>query len=159
NRPTAADDWVDTDATNPVTISVLDNDTDPDGNAHIQFPGSVTRISNPTHGNVTFDAATNSFTYTANANFTGTDSFRYIVTADAGAAPALAKVLLKVNRPTAANDLANSDGTTPVVISVLDNDTDPDGNGHIVPSSATVTTQPLHGTATVDHTLGTIAYQ
>jgi large repetitive protein len=159
NRPVAADDWIDTDGTNPVTISVLDNDSDPDGNSHIQFPGSVTRISNPAHGTVTFDATTNSFTYTANADFTGTDSFRYIVTDDAGAASMPATVFVRVNRPVAADDFATTHGTDAVTISVLDNDSDPDGNAHIQYSgSVTQMTSPLHGTVTFDAATNSFKY-
>src|SRR5262249_15743582 len=125
NRPTAADDWVDTDGTNPVDINVLENDTDPDGNHHINYPASVSLVSVPAHGPATLNAATNTFPYTASANFMGTDSFRYLVTDDAGAASAPGTAFVQVNRPTAANDLASFDGTTPVVIDVLENDTDP----------------------------------
>jgi len=158
NRPTAADDWADTDGTNPVTISVLANDTDPDGNEHINYPGSVSRVSSPAHGTVTFNSATNEFTYTAFTNFMGTDSFRYVVTDDHGATSAPGTVLIQVNRPTAADDLASFAGTTPVVIDVLENDTDPDGNEHIVVSSVTITTPPQHGTATVDQSTGEVTY-
>src|SRR5262249_50021055 len=150
NRPTAADDWVDTDGTNPVTINVLENDTDPDGNQHIEYPGSVSLASGPSHGTVTLDTPTNAFTYSAAPNFMGTHSSPYIVTDDAGASSAPGTVLVQVNRPTAADDLAGFDGTNPVVIDVLANDTDPDGNEHIVASSVTITTPPQHGTATVN---------
>src|SRR5262249_2831205 len=111
------------------------------------------------HGTVTLNAADNTFTYQADAAFTGTDSFTYVVTDDAGAASAPAHVFIQVNRPTAANDLASFDGTTPVVIHALENDTGPAGNDPLLPSSVTVTTQPQHGTATVDPVAGTITYQ
>src|SRR5262245_51683747 len=84
NRPTAADDWVDTDGNNPVTINVLENDSDPDGNEHIQFPGSVSLFSGPLHGKVTLDSSTNEFTYTATGNFTATASFKSVVTDQRG---------------------------------------------------------------------------
>src|SRR5207244_2054802 len=103
NRPVASDDWVDTDGTNPVTIRVLDNDTDPDGNQHIQFPGSVAMVSSPAHGTVTFDAASNSFHYTAAAGYKGTDSFKYVVTDDAGAASLPATVVINVEVPVVVN--------------------------------------------------------
>src|SRR5262249_19122629 len=103
NRPVAADDWTDTDGTNPVTIAVLANDSDPDGNEHINFPGSVTQVSNPAHGTVTYNPADNTFTYTAIGTFTGTDSFKYLVTDDAGAASNVATVYIRVNRPVAAD--------------------------------------------------------
>src|SRR5262249_51842397 len=45
-----------------------------------------------------------------------------------------------------------------VVIDVLANDTDPDGNEHIVASSVTITTPPQHGTATVNPATGEVTY-
>src|SRR5262245_1291811 len=158
NRPTAADDWTDTDGTNPVAINVLENDTDPDGNQHINHPGAVSLASPPSHGTVTLDAAANTFTYTASANFMGTDRVTYIVTDDAGASSAAGNGLVQVTRPTAADDLAAFDGTNPVVIDVLENDTDPDGNQHILPGSVTVTTQPQHGTTSVNPVTGEVTY-
>jgi hypothetical protein len=159
NRPTAADDWIDTDGTNPVTIDVLANDTDPDGNQHIDYPGSVTLLSGPSFGTVTLDPSTNTFTYTATGNFMGTDSFQYLVTDDAGAVSAVpGTVYVRVNRPTATNDLASFSGTTPVVIDVLANDTDPDGNQHIVPSSVTITANPQNGSVSVNPSTGEVTY-
>jgi hypothetical protein len=161
NRPVAADDWIDTDGTTPVNVAVLANDTDPDGNSHIdptQGTGAfVTLVSNPSHGSAVLNAD-GSFTYTAQPNFTGTDSFQYTVTDDNGGVSLPATAYVRVNVPTAANDLASFSGTTPVNVNVLDNDTDPDGNQHLVPSSVTVTTNPVHGTATA-HPDGTITYQ
>jgi len=161
NRPVAADDWTDTDGTTPVTIAVLANDTDPDGNQHIdptQHTGAfVTKLSSPQHGTAVLNAD-GSFTYTAVAGFTGTDSFQYMVTDDNGGASNPATVFVRVNVPTATDDLASFNGTTPTVINVLANDTDPDGNQHLVPSSVTIVSQPQHGQVQVNHGTGQVTY-
>ncbi len=50
------------------------------------------------------------------------------------------------------------DGTTPMItLSVLANDTDPDGNQHLVASSVKIVVQPAHGTA-VANADGSITY-
>ncbi len=161
NRPVAADDWTDTDGTTPVNIAVLANDSDPDGNAHIdptQNTGaSVQRISAPKHGTAVLNSD-GSFTYTAVAGYTGTDSFQYTVTDDNGGVSNPATVFIRVNVPTANDDLASFTGTTPVTIDVLANDTDPDGDGHLVPSSVTVVTAPHNGTVTPGTTPGELVY-
>jgi large repetitive protein len=161
NRPVAADDWTDTDGTTPVTIDVLANDSDPDGNQHIdptQHTGAfVTRVSSPQHGTAALNAD-GSFTYTAVPGFTGTDSFRYTVTDDNGGVSMPATIYVRVNVPTAADDFAQAAGTVPVVIAVLANDTDPDGNNHLVPGSVTIVGFPQHGVVSVDHTTGQVTY-
>jgi hypothetical protein len=158
NRPVAADDWIDTDGTTPVDVPVLANDTDPDGNVHIdptQGTGAfVTLLSQPAHGTATLNAD-GSVTYQARAGFTGTDSFRYRVTDDNGGASLPATALVRVNVPTANNDLASFSSTMPVNIAVLENDTDPDGSQHIDPTLGngafvTLVTQAKHGTATLN---------
>jgi hypothetical protein len=156
NRPVAADDWIDTDGTTPVTVPVLANDADPDGPTHI-VPASVALVSGPAHGTATRNPD-GSFTYTAAAGFTGTDSFRYTVTDDNGGTSLPATAFVRVNVPTAADDFAQATGTTPVSIDVLANDTDPDGNSHLVSGSVTVVTAPSHGTATVNPATGQITY-
>jgi hypothetical protein len=160
NRPVANDDWTDTDGSTPVTFSVLANDGDPDGITHIQQPGSVKIVSQPAHGRVTVDKTTNQVTYAANPGyFTGTDSFKYTVTDDAGATSAPAVAFVRVNRPTAAADEAETHGATRVVINVLANDTDPDGNDHIQqPGSVRLLSKPAHGTVTLDPTTNQFTY-
>ena len=117
------------------------------------------RISSPTNGFLTFDSATNSFTYTANANFGGTDTFRYYVIDDAGAASMPANVFIRVNRPVAADDFGSTHGTSPTTIHVLINDSDPDGNEHIqYAGSVHEITNPLHGTVTFDAATNSFFY-
>lgn len=160
NRPVAADDWIDTDGTSPVTIDVLGNDQDPEGHEAIE-PGlqagaAVHLVTQPQNGKVTKNAD-GSFTYTAKPGFSGTDHFRYSVTDDAGATSTPATVFIRVNVPTAANDFAQADGTHPVTIDVLANDQDPDGNEHIVPGEVKIFSQPKHGHVTVNSS-GQIIY-
>src|SRR5262249_6452540 len=105
------------------------------------------------------DPSTGQITYTARAGFTGTDSFRYQVSDDHGAKSVPATVFVRVNRPTATDDFAQALGTAPVAIDVLANDTDPDGNQHLLPSSVTIIGLPQHGTVSVDLSTGQIIYK
>ena len=71
NRPPVAND--DSDSTSPetpVTINVLANDSDPDGDAL-----TVQSVTDPPHGSVVNNG--NSVTYTPDPGFTGTDTFDY----------------------------------------------------------------------------------
>ncbi|MGB2987314.1 MAG: tandem-95 repeat protein, partial [Phycisphaerae bacterium] len=72
--PTAADDAVSTSEDTPVTTgNVLANDSDPDGDAL-----SITGFTQGANGTVV-DNGDGTFTYTPNADFSGTDSFTYTV--------------------------------------------------------------------------------
>src|SRR5262249_8051272 len=135
------------------------NDTDPDGAEHIYQAGSVRVVSRPAHGRVEVDPTTNAVTYIPATGFGGTDSFRYTVTDDAGATSNAATAFFRGNRPTDAADEAETDGTTPVVIDVLENDTDPDGKDKIEhPGSVTIVRNPAHGTVSVDPTTNEVTF-
>jgi uncharacterized repeat protein (TIGR01451 family) len=102
----------------------------------------------------------NTMTYTPDPNFTGTDTFDYTACDDG--TPALcdtATVTVTVggvNDPPVANDdAAVTDEDTPVVIDVVANDTDPDGN--LDPASVSVTGGPFNGQATANGD-GTVTY-
>ncbi len=71
--PVARDDGVRTDEDTPVTIDVLANDTDPDGD-----PIAVLRVTQPDHGTVTLGGGT--VTYTPDPGYSGKDAFSYVVT-------------------------------------------------------------------------------
>src|SRR5205823_1895047 len=120
NAPTAADDWTDTDGTTPVKVSVLGNDTN-GGATRRQVASSVSIVAAPTHGSAVVHSD-GTVTYTANAGFTGTDSFRYTVKDDHGATSNIATASVRINTPTAGDDWTDTDGTTPVKVSVLAND-------------------------------------
>jgi hypothetical protein len=70
--PTTTADTATTAPGTPVTINVLANDTDADGD-----PLTVTGVSNPQFGTATTDGQ--KVTYNPNVGFTGQDSFSYFV--------------------------------------------------------------------------------
>jgi large repetitive protein len=73
--PVAHNDDITTLEDTPVTINVIANDIDVDGNLD---PDSVIVLLTPTHGTLV-DAGNGVLTYTPNPNFNGTDSFKYQV--------------------------------------------------------------------------------
>ncbi len=92
-EPTAGNDDATTDEDVAATISVLDNDSDPE-----RDPLTVIATSIPSNGTVT--STGRSITYTPNTNFNGTDSFVYLVS-DGYGGTATATVRVTV---TAVND-------------------------------------------------------
>ncbi|MCB9148126.1 MAG: tandem-95 repeat protein [Caldilineaceae bacterium] len=142
--PQATNDTATTSAGQAVTISVLANDSDPDGDAL-----TVTILQQPQHGNAVLNGAT--IVYTPDSGYVGADSFTYTVT-DSKGATANATVTITVqpgsgNRaPQAANDTATTSAGQAVTINVLANDSDPDGDALTV----TILQQPQHGSAVVN---------
>ena len=100
-----------------------------------------------------------SFTYTPEINFNGSDSFTYVAN-DGQADSALTTVTLTVNPvndpPVASDDSASTFEDGPILIDVLSNDSDVDGN--LDPASVTVTVGPSSGTAVPEPTTGGITY-
>ena len=78
--PVAENDQAFTYVSEPVTISVLDNDSDSDGNIDDQ---SVAIQVMPVHGSAVVQA-NGQVLYTPNVNFFGNDSFQYLVFDDSG---------------------------------------------------------------------------
>src|SRR5262249_3994495 len=71
--PVANSDWADTDGSNPVAVAVLANDS------LSAVPSTVAVVSALAHGKAVVNSATGEITYTANAGFTGSDTFQYTV--------------------------------------------------------------------------------
>ena len=129
NRPpVAVDDTASTPEETPVTIDVLANDFDPDGD-----PLTVVAVSVPANGTAV-NNGDGTVTYTPNTNFTGTDSFTYTIEdGQGGSSTATVTVeVTPVNDPPVANDDAYSTSQdtmlTVAAPGVLGNDSDPDGD-------------------------------
>lgn len=149
--PEADDDAAGTTAGTPVEIDVLAND---DANGD---PLAITSIGVPAHGTATLldngtpdDPSDDRVLYTAEAGFVGQDSFTYAVANAQGADTATVTVTVAPpagsSPPSAAPDTASTAVGVPVLIDVLANDGDPDGD----PVAITGVTAPAHGTAAVD---------
>jgi outer membrane protein OmpA-like peptidoglycan-associated protein len=105
-------------------ISVLDNDSDPDGNAL-----RVVAVGAPAHGTATLSG--NAITYTSAGQFSGVDSFSYTVDDGAGgqAAATVTVTVDPANRaPQARDDEYVVGGVGIQQLEVLQNDFDPDGD-------------------------------
>ena len=147
NRPPLAeDDDAATDEDVPVTVDVLANDSDPDGDAL-----AVTGFTQGARGNVALDGQ-GRLVYTPAADFHGADSFTYTVSdGNGGTATGTVNVaVLPVNDPPVAQDDAyeTTAGMELVVdasAGVLANDTDVDAD----PLTAVRISDPANGTLTL----------
>ncbi|MDG1290399.1 MAG: Ig-like domain-containing protein [Lentibacter sp.] len=151
NAPaTPMDDMATTDEDTPVVINVLSNDTDPEGDVL-----TVVDASEPANGTVVINPD-GTVTYTPSAGFTGQDTFEYTVE-DAGGNYSSAVVFVQVGEgdlpPVATDDADTTDVDTPLVITVLGNDSDPEGEALTV----TGTTEPLNGSVAINAD-GTVTY-
>jgi VCBS repeat-containing protein len=161
DQPIAVDDAVTTDEDVPIDINVLANDTDPDGDETLD-PTSVTIVDQPANGTVTVNPETGVVTYTPNENFNGTDSFTYTVADNEGLVSEPATVTITINpvndQPIAVDDAVTTDEDVPIDINVLANDTDPDGDETLDPTSVTIVDPPANGTVTVNPETGVVTY-
>lgn len=140
--PIAVDDSASTSSGTPVSIDVLANDSDPEGDAL-----TVTAVGTPANGSASISGGR--VVYTPAAGFTGSDSFTYTI-ADAFGATATATVRVTVQgnqAPTANPDSALTTKAAAVVINVLANDTDPEGDALSV---TRVVTAPTLGRTTIN---------
>jgi filamentous hemagglutinin family protein len=131
--PMALSDEATTHMGDPVSGNVLSNDTPPEG-------GELTAIlvTEPEHGElVEFDEETGDYTYEPDDGYVGTDTFTYIAT-DGEDATDLVLVTITVTNtpPDLAPDTTTTDIGDAVVIDVLANDSDPDGDPLTVDSFA-----------------------
>ncbi|MFD0916458.1 Ig-like domain-containing protein, partial [Pseudahrensia aquimaris] len=141
--PDAVDDTATTTEGDPVSIMVLMNDNDPEGQDL-----TIIGTTNGSNGMVTI-GADGKPVYTPNAGFTGTDTFTYTIS-DGNGGTDTATVTVTINPdpnrpPDAVDDVADASDGTPIMIDVLGNDSDPDGD----PLMIIGTTQPGKGTIIV----------
>ena len=150
NPPVAQDNRATTKYSQPITIDVLSNDNDPDGEQL-----TVTIEAQPSNGSaVVNDNGT--VTYTPNSDFSGTDEFRYRISDGRdGTDTAIVRIAVQKpnNPPVAQDNRATTKYSQPITIDVLSNDNDPDGEQLTV----TIEAQPSNGSAVVNDN-GTVTY-
>jgi hypothetical protein len=140
--PVANPDSAATPVKTSVIIPVLENDDDLDGD-----PLAIVGTTSPSHGKILVNAG-GTLTYTPNGNFQGIDTFTYSIS-DGHGGTATATVTVSVGGnapPKAVADRAVTAPSTPVVIAVLANDSDPDGD----PLTITGVTQGDNGTLVIN---------
>ncbi|MEM7259386.1 MAG: Ig-like domain-containing protein, partial [Pseudomonadota bacterium] len=139
--PVAVADTANTDRGSAITIDVLDNDTDADGDTL-----SIASVAAAPNGTTSVTPA--GVSYTPNGTFLGDDSFTYeVIDGNGGSDSATVTVTVNNNPPVAVDDAASTTMDMAVRISVLVNDTDADAADTL--SIATVS-DVVNGTAVVD---------
>ncbi|MDY6792391.1 MAG: Ig-like domain-containing protein, partial [Thermodesulfobacteriota bacterium] len=102
-------------------------------------------VTGPSHGSLTGQAP--NLSYTPSLNYNGSDTFTFKAndgSLDSNTATVTLSIQPVNDSPTAAGDVATTNEDTPITaITVLANDTDPDGDALAVDDF----TQPAHGTA------------
>ena len=147
--PTLQDDMAEVDEDDAITIDVLANDTDPNGD-----PLTVTDASAP-NGTVAINAD-GTISYTPNPDFNGEDTITYTVT-DPDGNTATGTVAVSVaaveDAPTTGADTADVDEDDTVTIDVLANDSDVDGGDlTVTDASAPNGTVAINADGTISYT-------
>ncbi|NML27147.1 retention module-containing protein, partial [Zoogloea dura] len=145
DAPVANPDAATTPEDTPITLPVLVNDTDPEGD-----PLTITNASvEPGKGTVTINPD-GTLTYTPAPDYNGQTTITYTVS-DGKGGTSTTTVTVNVtpvnDPPVARPDAATTPEDTPVTVSVLGNDSDPEGNPLTV-TGATV--DPGRGSVTVN---------
>lgn len=142
----------------PLTLSVLTNDSDPDNDV----PLSISDLTQPASGQGTVALnGTTSIVYTppavVNAPLTATFTYKAVDSKGlkSNAAGSVSVTVTPNRPPVAGADTGATLAGTPLVVNVLTNDTDPEGN---VPLSVTNLTQPAVGRGTVTSNGTTVTY-
>jgi hypothetical protein len=148
-KPNAVADSATTRADLPVTIPVLANDWDPDGDAIALTANPI--IEAPTKG--TASPSGSAIVYTPNPGFpstggTETDVFRYRIVDSLGAIrSALVTVTIRLNRPPeAVADSGSTRAGQPIILTVTLNDSDPDGDTVRLATNTPFPEMPSNGT-------------
>ncbi|WP_424978293.1 Ig-like domain-containing protein [Leisingera sp. S232] len=129
--PEVTGETAEVDEDSSVTLDVLANDSDPNGD-----PLEVVAVSAST-GDVSINPD-GTLTYAPPPDFNGDVTISYTVSDDAGNTAnglVMVAVLPVADAPVAEDDNANTDENTAVTVSVLDNDSDADGDALIVQSA------------------------
>jgi large repetitive protein len=141
----------------PISIHVLDNDTDVDNGLDIS---SVVVVSGPSNGSVVVQSPTGIVLYSPTKDFNGNDSFTYSVKDLAGATSAATTVMVTVipvnDAPVAVDDEVTTDENSAVDISILSNDYDVDSD--VVATSVTITSNPAQGVVSYNAITGVASF-
>lgn len=120
--PIAVNDRDTTLSNQAIVVNVQNNDVDPENN---DLTTSIAPLSLPTNGTIV--VLGDNIQYTPNTNFTGTDSFDYII-CDNGMPSkcdtATVDIVVLNQKPIAVNDLTSTQSGISVTIPVQDNDSD-----------------------------------
>jgi subtilisin family serine protease len=150
--PVAVDETAGTTEDTPVTVDVLANDSDADGDAL-----HVASASDPAHGTTTVDPGGASVTYTPDLDYVGLDSFTYVVDdGHGGTDEGFVQMAVSEGNdpPVAVDDTASVAEDGSVSIPVLANDTDPDGPALFVASVGSAG----HGSVVIDPSSTSVTY-
>lgn len=187
--PIANNDLTSSDEGEEVTINVVANDIDSDGTVDPSTVdlnlslGGIQNTITTTAGTFTVNSS-GIVTYTPAVNFNGVASITYTVRDNEGATSNAATISISVNSvnsvPIAVNDAATTNEEVPVSVTILSNDSDPDGTlnattvdlnpaiagiqNSITTASGTFTVNPsgvltftpltnFHGTASITYTV------
>ena len=154
DAPMAVDDALTlNEDTSNVVIDVQNNDSDPEND-----PLTTSIVTPPTSGGTAAPNGTGGITYTPPSDFNGPDTLTYKV-CDSGGLCDTAQVILNItpvnDPPVATDDMPSTSEDTPLIVNVLNNDTDPDGN--LLGDSVRVLTNPKNGSV-VDNGDSTLTY-
>lgn len=148
--PVAVDDELSNEQDDAVSIAVLINDSDPDGDTI-----TVQSVTQPANGETAISPNSLKVVYRPTAGFVGVNTFQYTIS-DSNQAISTATVTVNVtgvnSPPVAQPDSASTQENVPVTIDVTVNDTDPNGDAIVLAS----VTQPSNGSATVSN--GSVVY-
>src|SRR6185295_2499094 len=123
--PVAQNDTVIATDNQPLTIAVLSNDSDADGDALV-----LSAVTPPAHGTAAISGG--AIVYTPTIPFSGTDTFRYTISDGRGGSASVTVTVdvepAPTHPPQAVRDVVTTSYGRPVTINVLSNDSDPDGD-------------------------------
>lgn len=146
--PEADNDSANLDQGARLALDVLANDRDEEGRLNL---ASVRVVAQPTHGRVSVETGTGAVTYEPETDYTGPDSFTYVVEDEFGGQSNAATVSLIVEPaglpPVTRGDVATVVPGGTVTLAPLDNDYAGTSGVSLDPQSAELILRPHHGTA------------